>query len=115
MTCHSSSTGASNKYMWDNVSLQAARGDSVTLERGDRCCNTDHPEGSGETNMRTNTPTPQKTSRTGAEPSQSNIIHFVCRDCDAEELVSGLGIASVLARKHELDTGHETDFEVIDG
>ena len=40
-------------------------------------------------------------------------VHVVCRDCELEEVKSSKTVAASAALRHEDETGHETDFEVV--
>lgn len=40
-------------------------------------------------------------------------VHVVCRDCDFETLKTAKDIAVLAADRHEEETDHETDFEVV--
>ena len=39
--------------------------------------------------------------------------HVVCRDCEFETLKTAKDIAVLAANRHEAETGHETDCEVV--
>ena len=40
-------------------------------------------------------------------------VHVVCRDCEFEEVKSSTTVAASAAFRHEDETDHETDYEVV--
>ena len=99
------------KYRQPIGDSNASQGGSVALENGDRCCHTDHLEGSTERTMIDSNPITKNGYPNRSEPTAETTIHLVCRQCDHEDLHDSWGDAFDDAKEHATENAdHAVSF-----